>query len=245
MTGPTADPIPPTAKPVSFWEDLIDILYAPSQVFERRRDASPWPPYLLVVIAMAIVTFATFPAIQPAIDGDMQQAMQKVMQQNPQITQEMVDKMQSTQAKAIQYGAGIVLAILVLIVGFLTWLVSKLFGAVESFSAAMLIVSYAYVPRVLGAVVTGVQGLLMDPTKLTSVSMLTMSPARFYDPRATNPLLLAFLTRLDVFIIWETVLLAIGVGVIGRISRGKAFAFGVAIWVVGGLYAWRNAYLLS
>src|SRR5437868_11424353 len=109
----------------------------------------------------------------------------------------------------------------------------------------MLIASYAYMPRVLGAIAAGVQGLLMDPAKLTSASVLSVGPARFFDPTTTSPIKMALLMRLDLTVIWETVLLAIGVAVLGRISREKAILFGVSIWIVGGLYLLRNAYLIS
>jgi uncharacterized membrane protein (DUF485 family) len=46
-------------------------------------------------------------------------------------------------------------------------------------------------------------------------------------------------------VVWQTALLAIGLAVIGRVSRGKAIAFAVTIWIVGSLYLLRAAYLLS
>ena len=42
------------------------------------------------------------------------------------------------------------------------------------------------------------------------------------DPDATSPALLAFIGRLDVFTIWVTVLLAIGLSVTGNIPRSRA-----------------------
>jgi hypothetical protein len=56
---------------------------------------------------------------------------------------------------------------------------------------------------------------------------------------------MTILSRIDATVIWETVLLAIGIAVIGRVSRGKAAAFGVLIWIVGSLYQLRSAYLIS
>lgn len=236
---------PAAAKPASFWEDLIDTFYQPSAVYRRRERASAWPPYLFVVIAMAVITMATFPAIQPAFDGDFTRTMAKVMAQNPQMTQEMADKAQNFQAAAARYVAGPIIAVSIVIVAFFVWVLGKFFGAVEGFGAAVLITSYAYLPRVLAAVLTGLQGLVMDPTKLTSVAQLSLGPARFLDPAKASPFMVALLSRLDVTILWETLLLAIGIAVIGRISRGKAVAFGVLIWIVGGLYQLRQAYIIS
>jgi len=40
-----------------------------------------------------------------------------------------------------------------------------------------------------------------------------------------------------------TILLAVGVAVLGKVSKGRATIFGLLIWFVGGLYAFRTAYL--
>jgi hypothetical protein len=47
--------------------------------------------------------------------------------------------------------------------------------------------------------------------------------------------------RLDLITIWVTVLLAVGLAVTGKVSKGKAAAFGVLIWLVGSLPALRQA----
>jgi len=41
--------------------------------------------------------------------------------------------------------------------------------------------------------------------------------------------------RIDVFTIWVTVLVAIGLAVTGKISRGKAAIAAAIVWLVGAL----------
>jgi len=244
MTDSTAaQPVP--AKPASFWEDLIDIFYQPSDVYRRRAHASVWPPFLFVVIAMSIITMTTYPAIAPALEGDYARTVPRMMAQNKNMTQEMADKGQTVQAVAVRYFSGVFVGVSVLIVGFFTWVVGKMFGATETFGAAMLIASYAYVPRVIGGVLSAVQGLLMDPTTLTSAAQLSLSPARFLNPDTASPISVALLSRLDLMVLWETALLAIGLAVLGKISRGKAIGFAITILIVGSLFQLRQAYVIS
>lgn len=255
MSEPTAPvpgpaPAPAVAAPVappktSFWEDLVDIFISPAAVFRRRETASPWPIFFFVVIAFAVIFYATFPAIQPAIDGEFARNLPRMQAQNPALTPELASKIQDRVDTFSRYTAGMLVVVGVLANGLLAWLLSKIFSAKQGFSASMLIAGYSYLPRVLGAVVSGAIALFMDPTKLNSAAMLTLSPARFLDPDKTSPFTLALLARLDITIIWETILLAIGVAIIGKIPKGKAAAFGVLIWIVGGLYALRNAYMIS
>lgn len=238
----TAPVAPPTA---SFWEDLIDIFYQPVAVFQRRAKASPGAVFLFIVVAMAIIGYTTFPAIQPAIDGDANRMIPQLLKQYPNLTADQLRAGIDKQTALARYFAPVLFAVIVLVDGFFVWLLGKFFSAKESLGAALLISCYAFLPRVLGAVIGGAQGLLMDPTTLRATSQLSLGPARFLDPDTANPFTLALLSRLDVTVIWQTVLLAVGLTVIGKVSRGKAVGFAISIWIVGSLYLLRNAYLIS
>jgi hypothetical protein len=129
------------------------------------------------------------------------------------------------------------------ILGVFTWFVGKIVGSKQTFQAALVVAAWSYMPRVLGAVIGGVQGLLMDPAKLTSQLSISLSPARFMDPDATNAVLYQSLGRLDLITIWVTVLLAIGVYVTGKVTKERAVVFGILIWIIGSLPALRQAYV--
>jgi hypothetical protein len=48
--------------------------------------------------------------------------------------------------------------------------------------------------------------------------------------------------RLDLITIWVTVLLAVGLRVTGKVSKGRAAIFGILMWLIGALPALRQAY---
>ena len=50
-----------------------------------------------------------------------------------------------------------------------------------------------------------------------------------------SPALLGLLGRIDLFTIWVTVLLVIGLAVTGKIPRGRAAIAGVVMWFAGAL----------
>ena len=72
---------------------------------------------------------------------------------------------------------------------------------------------------------------------------ISLSPARFLDPDTANPLLLQALGRLDLFTIWVTVLLSIGLYATGKVSKGKAVAFGIVYFIIGSLPALRQGFI--
>jgi hypothetical protein len=63
------------------------------------------------------------------------------------------------------------------------------------------------------------------------------------DPGSSNQLLLQLAGRADLFTIWVTILLAVGVYVTGKISKDRAVIFGLLIWLIGSLPALRQGFL--
>ena len=243
MSESTASVAPSSPAQSSFWEDVIDIFFQPAEVFRRRQNRSVWPPMLFVAISIGVIFFATFNTLEPIFAAEFTRQTAQMMAKNPQITQEMMDKQRSIGEAFTRYGIGIVMLVSMFILGVVGWLVGKLVGSKQTFQAALVVAAWSYMPRVIGAVIGGVQGLLMDPAKLTGQMSISLSPARFMDPDASNPLLFQLMGRLDLITIWVTILLAIGLYVTGKVSKERAVVFGILIWIVGGLPALRTAYM--
>ena len=240
MTESTSTPTTSAAKP-SFWEDVIDIFFQPSAVFRRRQNSSVWPPMLFVALSIGIIFFVTFNTLEPLFDAEFNRVVAKTIAKNPQITAEMMERGRSFQTIVVKYGLAVVMLVTMFVLGCVSWLVGKLFDSKQTFQAGLVVAAWAYMPRVIGALLGGVQGLLMDPANLKGQLSISLSPARFMDPEVPNQLLYQFLGRFDLITIWVTVLLAIGLHVTGKVPKGKAAIFGVVIWLIGALPALRQA----
>jgi hypothetical protein len=233
------------APKTSFWEDVFDIFVSPAAVFRRRQNSSVWPPMLFVAISIGIIFFATFNTLEPAFDAEFARNTAKAIAKNPQAAQnvEAMQKVQGFATAAIKYGAAPGAIITMFLLGSVAWLVGKIVGSSQTYNAALVVAAWSYMPRVLGALLSGVQGLLMDPESLKGPMSISIGPARFLDPDASNQLLFQLMGRFDLITIWVTVLLAIGLYVTGRVSKTSAAVFGVLMWVVGSLPALRQALL--
>src|SRR5215471_9167322 len=193
MTEPSSVAAPASSTPAapqkaSFWEDLIDIFFSPTAVFRRNENKSVWPPLLFVSLAIGVIFFATFNQLEPIFDAEFTRGMAKAAAQNPQITPEIVAKMKGTSEAVTRYGLSFIIFVTILVVGVVSWIVGKLVGSAQSFHAALVVAAWAYMPRVLGSILGGVQGLLMDPAKLTGQMAISLSPARFFPVDQPNPL---------------------------------------------------------
>jgi hypothetical protein len=226
----------PTSK-ASLWEDFVDIFYAPSQVFARRTDGKFGMPLLFLVLVCAVLAFLTKNAMQPVMDAEFARRSAEMMRQNPNLTAE---QMASGRGFFEMFGPiffAIGIAVSVFGTGLVLWLVGKLFDAKESVAAAIMIAAYAEMPRIVQILVNAAQGLFMAPEKLTSMYSIGISPARFMDPDHASPVIMALASRVDPFVIWITILLAIGLHVVGKIPKQQAYIAAAIVWVAGALPA--------
>ena len=219
------------------WEDFVDIFYAPSSVFARRSDGKFGMPLLLLVLVGAVLAFLTKNATQPIMDAEFARQSAAAMRRNPSLTAEQMAGGRGFFEMMAPLIFALFLTISIFGTGLVLWVVGKLFDAKESAAAAIMIATYAEVPRLVQILTNAAQGLVMSPEKLNSINAVGFSLARFMDPDNASQVLIALAARVDVFTIWITVLLAIGLHVVGRIPKQQAAIVAAITWVVGALPA--------
>ena len=235
---------PPSAAPASgsaLWEDFIDIFYAPATVFARRAASGFGWPLLVVSVLVGVIFLADRGVIAPAFDADFARGMAVATKKNPQMTADQIEMGRKFTEKFLPVIVFVGTPITIFFVGLMLWLVGKLVDARQSLGASLMVASYAYVPKILGSIALGIIALLSSPETLNGMSRLTLGVAHFLDPDTTSPVLVAIAARVDVFTIWVTVLLAIGLSVTGKIPRSRAAVAGAIVWILGGLYPLLNA----
>jgi hypothetical protein len=223
------------------WEDFVDIFYAPSSVFARRSDGKFGMPLLFLVLVGTVLFFLTKNATQPIMDAEFTRQTAAAMRKNPNITAEQMASSRGffEMFSPIIFAIGLTLSIIA--TGFVLWLIGKLFDAKESVAAAIMIATYSEVPRLVQVLTNAAQGLVMSPEKLNSMNSVGFNLARFMDPDNTSQVLIALASRVDLFTIWVTVLLAIGLHVVGKIPKQQAGIAAAITWVVGALPALLGA----
>jgi hypothetical protein len=233
MTDPTAV-IPTPPDNASMAEDFIDIFVAPAKVFARRTKASPMVPYLTVCIVMIVLFFASKNALQPIFDAMIHQQQAAAMKSNPQLTQDMLDKSKPFTNIAVNISGVVIVPIGLLLVGLITWVIGRfIMGGAFAFGTALLIVSYSWFPKILGSIIGIVEGVTMDVSKMTSLYQLSISAARFVDPASMSTGMYQLLAQVDLFSIWGTVLIAIGLMYAGKLDKSKATITAVIMFVCG------------
>jgi hypothetical protein len=228
-------PASPEEKPASVWEDFIDIFYAPSAVFARRAQSGFFIPMVIVTLLTGVIFLLNSGVLAPMMDAEMQRGLAAAQRKGTTVTPEQLEQMRSVGLVFAKIAAFVFLPVGIFFVGLVLWIVGKLFESRQTFSQALMVTAYAYVPKVIEGVVAGVQGLLLDPSQLNGRFRISLGVGRFFDPDTASPMVLALVGRIDLFTIWVTVLLAIGLSVTGRISRQRAAIAGVIVWLIGAI----------
>lgn len=212
-------------------DDFLDVFTAPAAVFERRSDGKFGLPLLVLFIAMTALFFATRPAMAPIMDAEVSRALSSNSRLTPE-QQEQGRKMAGTFGSIF---AIVVIPIMPLVLGIGVWIGGRAAGARLSYAQSATVATFSLFPKLVESVVAATQALLMDETKLNSRFSVSLGLGRLFDPDTTNAALLALLGRIDVFTIWITVLVAIGLKTMGRVSTGSAAVGAALVWVLGAL----------
>ncbi len=229
------------ATQAAWWEDYLEIFFAPSRVFARREKSGFLLPLIVLTIVGAALALGLKGAIQPALDADTARGMAAAIEKNPELTQEAIQTMQGVQEKVVTVIFVAMFFVLPFVIGMILWLMGKFVGAKETLGQAVLIATFANFPRLPGVLAAGIQGLVLPEESLNGMARLSLGPARFLDPDTASAMSIALAGRFDLFLIWITVLLAIGLKVIGKIPMNKAMVAAVLVWLIGALPALMGA----
>lgn len=226
---------PAAAKPTPLWEDFVDILTSPAEVFARRERGSWIIPTIVVTVLITILFIASRTLFQPAMDAEFARQTARAMSKNPQLTMDQMQKGRHFGEMVAMIAPVFATPIAIVLGAIVLWLVGKLFDAKEDLAPVLVVAAYSFVPRVLAAIAAAVIAALSSPESLNSFTRLTLSVAKLLNADTTSPVVMGLASRVDLFIVWQTILLAIGLSVVGKIRRGPALIAAVITWLVGAL----------
>lgn len=239
--GSSAAPGAPPAELMSVPEACFSVLFAPSRVFAERQTRDWVLPLIILTVLVSLLFYGTKPYIQPALDAEMGRQMAATVRANPQLTPAQIDGVRSMQDKFAIVGVVVGIPAIVISLAILLWVIGRFVESKQTVKAAFVVATFAYFPKVLASLAGGLIGIARDPAHLTGLYSVTVGPGLFLDAATSSPVLLAVVGRLDVFTLWITALLAIGLHVTGKVPKGQAYIVAAVIWIIGALPGLFNA----
>lgn len=221
-----------TEQAASRWEDFIDIFYAPSSVFARRATSGFLVPMLVVTVVTGALYLLNSGVWSQVMDAEFARSMAR---QPRQLTPDQMQTARGITETFTKIAAFIFMPVGIFLTGLMLWVCGKFVDARQTLKQATMVASYAFLPRIVEALVVAVQGLVLDPSTFNGRFRVSLGIGRFLDPETTSPALLGLLGRVDVFTIWVTILLAIGLAVTGKVSRARGAIAAAIVWVLGAV----------
>ncbi|MFL5561999.1 MAG: YIP1 family protein [Gemmatimonadaceae bacterium] len=237
MTSPENVMTAPAAADASVMDDILEIFYAPSKVFARRRDNPKfWAAFFILSILFAVGVWVMMRNYSDVLDAQMTRQMNAQMAKNPQFTPEMAERSRRIGQTIAPIGGIIVGVLSTLILGLAVWLVGKFFDSKADLQRGMVIATLASFPKVIDLIIAAVIALVAGTAGITNMMAATPSLARFA-PATVSPAVLGLLSRISIGTVWATILVGIGMHVVGRTTKSKGYAAAVVIWVLATLLA--------
>lgn len=229
-------------KPAALWEDFVDVFTNPSAVFARRRDGAYAGGLTLLGAIAAIAFVAVRPFWQPYLEHQFQLGF-AAQQAAGKLTAEQVEQARGAVGKFADVtswvGGMIGTPITVMLVALLVLGAARLVGVRLNYGQSLVAATMAYVPRVVENLVSAGILAVKDPTTF-GIGVFPASPAALLGPNASL-FAIGLLNRLDPFVLWGTVLIGIGVAVLGRVPRPKGYQAAAIVWGVATLFSLLNA----
>jgi hypothetical protein len=231
----TPDIAAPAPASSSVIEDIIDIFHSPSAVFERRRtNPKFWAAFFILALLMALAGYVMLKNLSTVMDAQFAKQAAEITRKNPQITEDQLATMRSMNEKFAPVGFAVVTIISVFVLGVAVWLVGKLFESAADLKQSMVIATFASFPKLIDVLLAAIMAMTMGTGNATNMFAAMPSAARFAGSDA-NMAVLGALSRISIGTIWATVLIAIGLQVMGRVSKQKAYTAAFVLWLIGTL----------
>ena len=199
---------------------LIRIFYAPGEVYEslaHQRSAADWfVPTTIAALLGIVIAAATIPL---ATQSGLEQ-----MQNMPAEQREMMELGQKIAQVGGMIAAPLMTFLFLLIASALLLLVGKMLGAEINFGQAMPV--YAY-----GSMIGTLKAIIITTVMVAKETMIVHTGLGiFLGDEMMQTFTGRMLAGIDIFTVWQAIVTAIGLAIVGQIPTGKAIG-GVLVLV--------------
>jgi len=223
---------PSPDKPSNPFSRLIGVLFSPSRTFaEIARKPDLVVPAIVIIVVFVIAAIVTVPRLD--FEGVTREAIEAKNMSGPQAEQAV--RFGVAIGKGIQYSLPLLLIGILAVAALLYWLGVKLLGGEATYQQVFSVVLYGFTPVVIRQLVKIPIVLSKHDINPREAETMVRSSFAFLTSFKANPLLFAFLTRLDLFGIWSLILIVIGLAAASRLSKAKTAGIVIVLWTVGTL----------
>ena len=208
-------------------DKIMSVFTAPSKVFTGLKEKPEWKkPLIIVLIIIALSSAFTVMLAKDAIIAKQEEAFQERGMSDEQIEQAKKFIQGPLPIVFAGIAGAIVVAVLLLLFAVVLKLLVPVFGGTCAFKSVFSVVSFSALIMVPAAVLKlMVVAINKSPYVTTSLALLTPAMEK-------TSFLYQFLAGFDFFIIWEMILVAIGISIVSGVKKQNAYILVFLVWFV-------------
>jgi hypothetical protein len=200
--------------------NLVNIIIEPGKAFEHIKEKDDWwIPFIGIVIVTIIFLWITGPA------------MTRIQAQ--QMAQMGIDRQIPKSAELIKYVVAPIATLLgILFVSLILWFLGNAFGTDWNYIKALDLYCYSSVVQIIRSILNTSLLLVRGIPNIMTFRDLNVATGLnlFFSPE--NPKLYALFSGIEVFTIWQFILIAYGISEITGISKKKAAIAAVMLFIM-------------
>jgi len=205
---------------------ITDIYFAPSRVFNAIKEKPQWiTPFIIVLIVVAATAVVTVSLTRETIVARQEEVFQERGLSEEQIEQ----AKQFTSGPAIVISSAvsalIFTSILLLIFALVTNLFIPLFGGESGFKTVFSVICFSALVTAPAAILKIIMiAITKSPYVTTSLALLAPNLAK-------TSFVYQLLAGFDFFILWEMILVAMGITITNNLIKKNAYTLVFMIWI--------------
>jgi hypothetical protein len=249
VTTPVIAPeAPEAAGPINHFARIIGVFFSPKATFE---DIVRRPSWILPVILMTVLGIGVAFVMNQKVDW--RDVASKRIEESPRsanLSAEQKEQQVAMSAKvsppvAYAFGAlGPILAVLI-VAALMLLAYNVIGGANASFSAALGVVSHAFVVTLLSSLLFILILYLKAPGTVDLDNPVATNLGAFL-PESTPKVLMSLGKSIDIFSIWMLLLIAMGFTAVNpKKLKGKSLSIAISVWAVYVAIKMGGAWIFS
>lgn len=204
-------------------EKVKNFFVNPQKLFEYYKENESYGIRLLIVILCSCgTTFIQALISKEAIQGAINEVGKGADPATGAFVQKIVGTFTSPMALVIMTLLSTVIA--VYFMSLVYFLIAKIFKSTATYRQMVGVYLISYFPLLISGIIKTIyEAIINKPVDLAAAA----------EAAANVTLVDTLISKLNVFGIWQMVLLVIGIAVVGRISKKKSAAAVIIIWAIG------------
>ena len=206
---------------------LMEIFTAPTKVFTNLKEKPEWvTPFIIVLVIAALGAIVTVGMTKDTIIAKQEEAMIERGMSDEQIDQALKVMSGPFMIVTSAIGAIFFIVVVLLLFSFVVNLLLPVFDGIRGFKIVFSIVCFSALIKVPGTL------LRLILIAITKSPFVTTSLALVIPNLAKDSFVYQLLASFDFFIIWEMILVGLGISITNEIKKQNAYILVFLVWAI-------------